>query len=46
MNNAFVQNIGHFDNTIDSAGSEGLEGLKTDNFKPQKIASSSPLVTV
>ena len=34
-NNAFVGNTGHFDNAIDSAGPEGLEGVKVENFKPQ-----------
>ena len=31
---------------IDLAGLEGLEGMRVDNNKPQKIVSSSPLVTV
>jgi len=34
-NNAIVGNIGHFDNEIDMAGLEGLEGIKCDNIKPQ-----------
>merc|ERR1712064_48411 len=34
-NNAIVGNIGHFDNEIDMAGLEGLEGMKVDNVKPQ-----------
>jgi len=34
-NNAIVGNIGHFDNEIDMAGLEGLEGMKVDNIKPQ-----------
>ena len=45
-NNTFVGNTGHFDNDIDFAGSEGLEGMKVDIFKPKKILSSSPLATV
>ena len=44
-NNAFVGNTGHFDNEIDLAGSEGLEGLKVDNIEPPKCFSSSPLAT-
>ena len=32
---------GHFDNEISLAGSEGLEGLKVCNIKPQKIVPSS-----
>ena len=31
---------------FDFAGLEGLESLKVDNIKPQKIASSSPMATV
>jgi len=34
-NNAIVGNIGHFDNEIDMAGLEKLEGIKIDNIKPQ-----------
>merc|ERR1719284_2393007 len=34
-NNAIVGNIGHFDNEIDMAGLEGLEGMEVDNIKPQ-----------
>jgi len=34
-NNAIVGNIGHFDNEIDMAGLEGLEGMKVENIKPQ-----------
>merc|ERR1719155_460870 len=34
-NNAIVGNIGHFDNEIDMAGIEGLEGVKVENIKPQ-----------
>ena len=37
MNNAFVRNVEHFDNAIDLAGLESLEGLKVDNFEPQKF---------
>ena len=33
-------------NEFDFSGLEGLEGLKVDNIKPQKIASSSPVATV
>ena len=39
-NNAFVGNTGHVDNL---AGSEGLEGMKVDNIKPQKIVVVSPV---
>ena len=45
-NNAIVRNIGHFDNAMDLASLEDLEGMKVDSIKPQKIASSSPLVTM
>jgi adenosylhomocysteinase len=34
-NNAIVGNIGHFDNEIDMAGLEGLDGMKVENIKPQ-----------
>merc|ERR1712076_152367 len=34
-NNAIVGNIGHFDNEIDMAGLESLEGIKAENIKPQ-----------
>merc|ERR1712083_52805 len=34
-NNAIVGNIGHFDNEIDMAGLEGLQGMKVENIKPQ-----------
>merc|ERR1712086_463100 len=34
-NNAIVGNIGHFDNEIDMAGLEGMEGVKCGNIKPQ-----------
>merc|ERR1712039_274452 len=34
-NNAIVGNIGHFDNEIDMAGLEKMEGIKVDNIKPQ-----------
>merc|ERR1712070_641245 len=34
-NNAIVGNIGHFDNEIDMAGLEGVEGIKVENIKPQ-----------
>ena len=30
-----VRNIGHFDNEVDLAGSEGLKGTHVDNIKPQ-----------
>merc|ERR1711865_105267 len=33
--NAIVGNIGHFDNEIDMAGIEGMEGIKVENIKPQ-----------
>ena len=32
--------------TIDLAGSEGLEGIRIDTVKPQKIFFVSPLITV
>merc|ERR1712187_853830 len=34
-NNAIVGNIGHFDNEIDMAGLEKMEGMKVENIKPQ-----------
>jgi len=34
-NNAIVGNIGHFDNEIDMAGLEKIEGIKRVNIKPQ-----------
>merc|ERR1712226_924343 len=34
-NNAIVGNIGHFDNEIDMAGLEGMDGIKVENIKPQ-----------
>merc|ERR1712178_537481 len=34
-NDAIVGNIGHFDNEIDMAGLEGLEGIKVENIEPQ-----------
>merc|ERR1711943_445 len=34
-NNAIVGNIGHFDNEIDMAGLEGMQGIKVENIKPQ-----------
>ena len=46
MSNAIVRNIGHFDNAMDLASMEGLEGMKGDNVKPQRIVSSSSLATV
>merc|ERR1711881_732862 len=34
-NNAIVGNIGHFDNEIDIAGLEAIQGIKVDNIKAQ-----------
>ena len=34
-NNAIVGNIGHFDNEIDMAGLEKVEGIERDQIKPQ-----------
>ena len=34
-NNAIVGNIGHFDNEIDMAGLEAIEGIERINIKPQ-----------
>jgi len=34
-NNAIVGNIGHFDNEIDMAGLEDVQGIKVENIKPQ-----------
>lgn len=34
-NNAIVGNIGHFDNEIDMAGLEGMDGVKRQIIKPQ-----------
>ena len=45
-NNPEPNCVSPLDNKIDFAGLEGLEGLKVDSIKPQKIVSSSPLVTV
>ena len=33
-NNASVENTGHFNNEIDLAGFEGLDGMEVDNIKP------------
>ena len=46
VNIAFVGNTEHFDNQFDLTGSQGFDGMKVDNIKPQKIALSSPLITV
>ena len=42
VNIALVGNIGRFDNKIILARLEGSEGLKVENIKLEKIASSSP----
>merc|ERR1711879_423900 len=34
-NNAIIGNIGHFDNEIDMAGLESMEGIKVENIKAQ-----------
>merc|ERR1712226_964674 len=34
-NNAIVGNIGHFDNEIDMAGLEAIQGIRVDNIKAQ-----------
>ena len=34
-NNPFIVHTGHVDNEIDSAGSEGLDGMIVDSIKPQ-----------
>ena len=34
-NNAIVGNIGHFDNEIDMAGLEAVQGIKVENIKAQ-----------
>merc|ERR1719241_24531 len=34
-NNAIVGNIGHFDNEIDMAGLEAVQGIRVDNIKAQ-----------
>ena len=44
MNNAFVRNVEHFDNAIDLASLQSLEGLKVDNIEPQKFFSFGVLV--
>ena len=36
----------HFDSEIDLVSTEGLDGKKVVNFIPQKMISSSPLVTL
>merc|ERR1712113_767532 len=41
-NNAIVGNIGHFDNEIDMAGLEKLQGIKVENIKPQVDRFISP----
>ena len=33
-NNAVLGNIGHFDNEIDMASLESMEGAKKENIKP------------
>ena len=33
-NMAFVGNSGHFDNEIDFAGTEGMDGMEVDHIKP------------
>ena len=43
MNYAIGENIGHFDNEIECAGSEGLEGIKIVDIKLQKTFSPSPV---
>ena len=45
-NNVSVRDFEHFDNEIDLAGLKSFECLEVDYVKPQKIVSSSPLVTV
>ena len=40
-----VGNTGHFENEIELAGSEGLQGMHVDTIKPQKIVSFSPLMS-
>ena len=46
MNHAIGGNIGHFDNDLDCAGSEGLEDMKVINIMLLKTFSSSPSATV
>ena len=41
--NTFVGNTGHFDNEVDLACSEGLDGTELDHIKPQKIVIVSPV---
>ena len=43
VNCAFVGNTGHFENEFNVAGPVGMDCLKVDNIKPQKIFSSSRL---
>ena len=45
-NNVSVRDFEHFDNEIELAGLKSFECLEVDYVKPQKIVSSSPLVTV
>ena len=45
-NNPELNCVLPFHNEFDFASLDGLEGLKVDNIKPQKIASSSPMATV
>ena len=44
-NNPELHCVLPLDNEFDLAGLEDLEGLKVENILPQKIASSSPLVS-
>ena len=44
--NVTARKIGHFDNAMDLASVEGLEGMEVHNIKPQKLDSPFPLATV
>ncbi len=48
--NAIVGNIGHFDNEIDMAGLEKLDGIEKINIKPQvdewKFADGHPIIVL
>ena len=45
MNKVIVRDVGHFDNAIDLACLDCLEGIKVDCIKTQSIFSSSLLIT-
>ena len=44
MNNPIFRNIGHFDNAMDLASFEDLEGMNIDDIKHHKVFSSEQQV--